>query len=458
MSKKKIAYVLIALAIGIQFIVLVLMKSTYSNNSFEWSFKFNANNKNIIQVFYSEDNNFTENNSIKIEYENENKEQLMKFKIPISSKTIRLDFGEKSSEIHLSNLKSTYKNMVQSIDIRNSEELELTNNINSIMASNNDLFVSTSDSDPYILIDTKKIIPVEKINSYENHVLLIKKIVTCILSDFLLVLIYIFSNKWLSIPIEIYKNRKLIFYLAKNDFKTKYAGSYFGVFWAFIQPVITVILYWFVFQVGFRSGSVGTVPFVLWLIAGLVPWFFYSDALSSATNSLVEYSYLVKKVVFNVSVLPVVKLLSALFVHIFFIYFMLIVYMLSGFLPSIYAFQIIYYTMCLLVLLMSINYITSSVILFFRDLGQIIGIVLQISMWLTPIMWNSSILPSKILWIFKLNPMFYIVDGYRDSMINNIWFFNKIEETCYFWIFVGGLFIIGMSVFKRLKPHFADVI
>ena len=123
-------------------------------------------------------------------------------------------------------------------------------------------------------------------------------------------------NTIFSLPMDIYKNRRLVAKLAKNDFKTRYAGSYLGIVWAFIQPVITILVYWFVFSVGFRSGTGDLgVPFVLYLVAGIVPWFFFQDALIGGTNSLLEYNYLVKKVVFNISVLPVVKIISAMFVH-----------------------------------------------------------------------------------------------------------------------------------------------
>ena len=81
-------------------------------------------------------------------------------------------------------------------------------------------------------------------------------------------------KKILALPAELYQNRKLVLSLAKNDFKTKYAGSYFGTIWAFIQPIVTICVYWFVFGLALRNGSDKGVPFVLWLIAGLVPWFF----------------------------------------------------------------------------------------------------------------------------------------------------------------------------------------
>ena len=84
-----------------------------------------------------------------------------------------------------------------------------------------------------------------------------------------------------SLPADLYRNRRLVMKLAKNDFKTRYAGSYFGTIWAFVQPVVTILVYWFVFSVGFRSNTdeLG-IPFVLYLVAGIVPWFFFSDYFS----------------------------------------------------------------------------------------------------------------------------------------------------------------------------------
>ena len=119
---------------------------------------------------------------------------------------------------------------------------------------------------------------------------------------------------------EIISNRKLIWDLSKNDFKTRFAGSYLGIIWAFVQPIVTVLVYWFVFEKGMHASGINlrsgiTAPFVLWLIAGLVPWFFFQEVLSGGTNALMEYSYLVKKVVFQIDILPIIKLISG-FVYI----------------------------------------------------------------------------------------------------------------------------------------------
>ena len=253
-------------------------------------------------------------------------------------------------------------------------------------------------------------------------------------------------NTIFSLPMDIYKNRRLVAKLAKNDFKTRYAGSYLGIVWAFIQPVITILVYWF----------------VLYLVAGIVPWFFFQDALIGGTNSLLEYNYLVKKVVFNISVLPVVKIISAMFVHAFFVLFTIILYAAYGKFPDFYYLQIIYYSVCVFILVLGLSYATSAIVIFFRDLTQIINIVLQVGVWLTPIMWIVEASPLMghpvIMKILKLNPMYYIVSGYRDTFLMKTWFWEHAGWTVYFWIFTILCFLFGSWVFKRLRIHFADVL
>lgn len=267
----------------------------------------------------------------------------------------------------------------------------------------------------------------------------------------------------LELPVELYRNKGLILKLSKNDFKTRYAGSYLGIVWAFIQPVVTILVYWFVFEKGLKAGNVLNkegieVTFVLWLSAGLIPWFFFSEALNNATNALIEYSYLVKKVVFKISILPIVKIISALFVHIFFVVFLLVLCACYGYYPDGYTLQVIYYSICMFVFILALSYATSAIVIFFKDLSQIISIVLQIGMWITPIMWQVSIIPEAMQKFFKLNPMYYIVDGYRQALFYKEWFWEHPWMTLYYWALTIVVFLLGAVIFKRLKPHFADVL
>ena len=259
---------------------------------------------------------------------------------------------------------------------------------------------------------------------------------------------------------EIISNRKLIANLSFNDFKTNYAGSFLGIVWAFIQPLITIFVYWFAFQVGLRSQDVGNFPFALWFMAGLIPWFFFSDGLNGGTNALIDYSYLVKKVVFNIDILPLVKVISAVFVHIFFIVFLLIMYALYGYYPDLYSLQILYYSLCLFLLVLGLSYITAPLVVFFRDLGQIVNIILQVGVWMTPILWNIDTMQvsDTIKKLLKLNPVYYVVQGYRDALINKAGFWEHPWLTLYFWLFTLLAFFIGTRLFKKLRLHFADVL
>lgn len=264
---------------------------------------------------------------------------------------------------------------------------------------------------------------------------------------------------------ELYKDRKLIKKLALNDFKTRYAGSYLGIVWAFIQPVVTVLVYWIVFEKGLKQGTdIVTqgiqVPYLLHLMSGLVPWFFFSEALMNGTTSLLEYNYLVKKVVFKISILPLIKIIAASFIHIFFVCFMLLVTMCYGIHPTVYWLQLIYYSFCLFMLVLATSYSTCSIVIFFRDLTQLISIGLQVGMWATPILWNISILANHpvLAFIFKLNPVYYIVNGYRGSLYGEEFIWQSPWLTLYYWALVLVLFVAGRIIFKRLKPHFADVL
>ena len=176
---------------------------------------------------------------------------------------------------------------------------------------------------------------------------------------------------------DIYRNRKLILDLANKDFKSRYAASYLGIIWAFVQPIVTVAIYMLVFQLGFKAKPVRDVPYALWLVVGIVPWLFFQEALLSATNSLIEFSYLVKKVVFKISVLPMVKIISAFYVHIFFVGVAVILYFAFGYTPHLYMIQVIYYTFSAVILVLGFSYITASMLVFFRDLGHILSILLQ---------------------------------------------------------------------------------
>ena len=260
---------------------------------------------------------------------------------------------------------------------------------------------------------------------------------------------------------NIIKNSKIVLNLAISDFKKRFVGSYFGIIWMFVQPLATVLVYTLIFQVGFKSvPPVPGVSYVIWLIPGIIPWFYFQDSILQGTQVLYEYNYLVKKIVFNTELLPVVKLVSVFLSHICFIVIMFLVFIIAKIPISIKSFMVLYFSFALSVLSLGLVYITSSVNVFFKDMGQIVSILMQFGMWMAPIMYDESLFANRapiLIKLIKFNPIYYIVKGYRFCMINDT-FNDFLKISIYYWAITLFIFSMGYRIFNRLKIHFSDVL
>lgn len=256
----------------------------------------------------------------------------------------------------------------------------------------------------------------------------------------------------------LYRDRRMIMELTRRDFRAQYLGSHLGMLWAFVHPLVTISIIFFVFQIGFKTTPVSGTPFILWLITGMVPWFFLSDGLTKGALSVASQPFLVQKIVFRVSVLPLIRIMSSLIAHLFLVMATLVLFLFYGRAPDAAGLQIVYYITAAFILMAGLSWLLSSVTVFFPDTGNIIQIALQAGFWLTPIFWNIDIIPEKWRTFIMLNPAYYIVEGFRDSLINGVWFWERGLLTLYFWGVTLLLFAIGAEVFRRLRPHFADVL
>ena len=468
--KKKIILAILAVAVVLLNIFLITHQNVYSEN-LKLTMKISGTGSDDIQVFYGNSTHFKPTSQTTQSLKEAGEEETLTFTVPSESIYIRIDLGSKAADYTISELTYTYGDQTEAVDLSGFllENAAVSNDVSSASLKDGKLTVQCSGADPFITaaagpVDIEK--GIADSGSFRN---LIKNCIYAGVIDLICLAAILFRKRFSTLPQELIQNRRLIFKLAKNDFKTKYAGSVLGIVWAFIQPTVTVLVYWFVFQIGLHSGNVMSpagveYPFVLWLMAGLVPWFFFQDTIVGGTNALMEYTYLVKKVVFKISVLPIVKEISALFVHIFFVVLTIVIFDLSSHLPDLYTLQVIYYSFALFIYSLGVCYATCSIIIFFRDLSQIISIVIQVQVWLTPIMWNidnmeaSGQIPGWLLVIFKLNPLFYIVNGYRDALINKVWFWQRFDLSFYYWIVTAVFFALGAFIFKRLKIHFADIL
>lgn len=246
--------------------------------------------------------------------------------------------------------------------------------------------------------------------------------------------------------------------LARREVASMYVGSLLGFVWSFIHPAVMILVFWFVFSVGFKARPMNDVPFVVWLTSGMAPWFLFAGIVSSSAGVVIQYAHLIKKTVFPSQILVVVKILSNMVGHGAFVCVLMFLILFNSLPFSLYYLQALYYLLCLLVFASGIGWLLSSLNVYARDVGQLVPVIIQVGFWSTPIFWDINIMPEKVQFWLKLNPFYYIVQGYRDSFIYFVPFWEHGAYTAYFWTVAILALLTGGWVFRRLKPQFADVL
>ena len=251
----------------------------------------------------------------------------------------------------------------------------------------------------------------------------------------------------------------LFFKLIKMDFRKRYFGTVLGATWSILNPVLTISLIFIVFKFGLKTTNVGEISFFNWLVTGMLSWFYFSEALTNSCQAFTDNSYLITKIKFPIQILPSIKIISPLITHGFLLFCFLIIISVNDVNVSYTHWpQLIYYIFCSFTLLLGFGFMASSATVFIRDISNIVSVCLQFLYWLTPIFWSPTLLPEGVSKYLKFNPLYYIVEGYRDSVFGGIPFWTKVDQTVYFWGVTMINLGIGVYIFRKLKPHFSDVI
>ncbi len=259
--------------------------------------------------------------------------------------------------------------------------------------------------------------------------------------------------------INVWKNKKLILQLGKNDFKNRFASTSLGSIWGFIQPFIFMMMYVIVFQFIFKQSGPQGAPYVVWFMPGMAMWMCINEGLMSASTSITTYSYLVKKVVFPVDIIPLISLFGNAFVSIFLFIIASAVCLIFGFAPNVL--MIVYMIFAVYCFLIAITRFTSAIATLVPDFSNLLGIVMQLFFWGTPIVWDLALLTEHhtITKVIQCIPFTYLVTGFRNSFMGgNIVTQDRGIYTIIFWILVIFMYIWGNYIFKRNKKDFADVL
>lgn len=254
--------------------------------------------------------------------------------------------------------------------------------------------------------------------------------------------------------------RQQILKLAKADLVKTYRGAALGWSWAIIKPTVTIFVYWFAFAIGLRaSNTVSGYPFFLWLIVGLIPWFYMSDMLTQGTESLRRYSYLVTKMKFPISTIPTFVSISKIIVHIILMVLVVIIFAIFGYPPDVYMLQAFFYMILMFAFFTVWALFSSLIAAMSKDFLNLVKSFITAFFWLSGILWDANTI--TIPWLRRflmLNPITFLANGYRNCFIEHTWFWEQPKRLIYFAISFTIMLLLAMWAYKKLRKEVADVL
>lgn len=267
-------------------------------------------------------------------------------------------------------------------------------------------------------------------------------------------------HSMLEILKDHFQYRQQIFKLAKADLIKTYRGAALGWAWAIIKPAVTIFVYWFAFQIGLRGGKdVNGFPFFLWLISGVIPWFYMSDMLTSGTESIRKYSYLVTKMKFPVSTIPTFVSISKFMVHIILLTIVILIFIGMGYFPDLYILQLPFYMLLNFIFFTTFALFSSLLASMSKDFANLVKSFVTAVFWLSGIIFNINTI--DIPWLKSLlmiNPVTFLIEGYRNCFINQVWFWEQPKRLMYFAIILIVLIILAIWIYRRLRKEIPDVL
>ena len=256
---------------------------------------------------------------------------------------------------------------------------------------------------------------------------------------------------------DLWQYRELFYFLAWRDILVRYKQTFIGIAWALLRPFLTMLVFTFVFGKLARLPSDGAAPYPILVFAGVLPWQFFASSLAEASNSLIDNANLISKVYFPRLIVPT----SAVIVS--FVDFLLSGMILLGlmawynFLPSWRILTLPLFILMAFATSMGRGLWLSALNVQFRDFRYIVPFIIQFGLYISPVGFSSNIVPEKWRWLYSLNPMVGVIDGFRWAIIGG--------DAGIYWpgfllslALVVLLLVSGIWYFRRLEKNFADII
>lgn len=259
---------------------------------------------------------------------------------------------------------------------------------------------------------------------------------------------------------ENLQNIYRIYSIAKYELLADMRDSKLGMFWNFANPAIQVFTYWFVFGYVFNRKDVDGIPYLLWMLGGIVVWFYISPCITDGCNAVFKKIDVITKMKFPVSILPMTVILQKLFDHFCLMVILVVVFLFSGIFPDVYWIGLVYYLFCAIVFSFSLSLTTSVLNMLARDTRKLILACMRLLLYLTPVLWDIGRLGegSRLMKLMQCNPIYYIVQGYRDCFFYHRGFAAYSWSMGWFWGITLVLFLFGSYMMYKFKTRFIDMI
>lgn len=261
---------------------------------------------------------------------------------------------------------------------------------------------------------------------------------------------------------EVYQEhteyKRMILKLAIDNMSRQTIRTTLGVWWVYIHDILyfTVFILFRILMAG--NGFVEGMHSVVYLITGLVPWFFMSEVLNTGSNAIKSNKGIIHSIKFPVSVLPTIDVLAIFFKRIstFVLVFVVVIY--YGYISQFNLILFIYYILCMFILMWVINILVSALVAVSGDFNQIYLAINRVLMFSLPIIWSFQNIQEykKLDIILRINPMVYVINGFRNAFV--LGKAPSLTYTIYFWICIIILFSCGSLVQHRLRKYYADFV
>lgn len=253
------------------------------------------------------------------------------------------------------------------------------------------------------------------------------------------------------------QNLYKIFSITRYDRIASNRESKLGFLWEILAPLFQIGSYWFVFGIGIRGGDpVNGIPFLYWMLGGLIPWFFLSACLRNTTSSILSKTSVLEKMNFPTSILITTTVLNEFITHLIMLVILCGLLITQGALPSIINLKLIYYIFCAVFFSISFGLVFSVLNMLIRDTKKFVNSCMRMLFYITPILWTTEKFPATVCWLMKLNPLAYIIDGYRSSLFPQL-ASPEPAVSIAFWVITLSLFCTGCSLIYKNRRKFIDL-